>query len=1250
MPLSIWILVDGRIRYANPAAARLLGARTAREIEDREAIELIDLNCREAFSKAVGKVLSAPPGGSDTATVHAQTFPCACSRGPAVEAKLWRIGWDGISAVQVTLTPSADAVARQRSPQERELRMRARLLDEVVSDAVIRADLQGRIVGWNRGAGKLFGLTEPAALGHSIAKVCFPERSLKEVLTALAENGTFACAGETTRRDGEVSHVQAEFSLQRDEDGLVYGIVGRFVDVTKQQETQRSMEQAWIALQKRTEENELYYQLAPVGLAVVDADLRYVRINEVLAGLNGATVEAHLGRSVREMLPGFAPLLEPLLMQVIKTGEPVVDYELTGGRPFVPEETRTCLISMHRVQLAGNEAAFGAACTVVDATARKQTEKRLRHSEERLSLAQTAAHIGIWEWDLAGRQLTLSPEIRQLLPVQPDGASLSAKSMLQLVHPDDRMRVQAGIRDSIVSGGPVSLEFRTGSEEQGVRWFACKGRTVMDGENRTPRLIGVVWDITERKLEQQELWESRERLRLALKAGQMYAFDWHLPSGQIWRSEDSGPLLGPEAGDGDTFLAALEQEDRAIILDELDALTPQRDWCDLRFRITQPDGTVATFRKRARGMFDDRGQLTRLFGVAINITDQVAAAGALLASEEQARLQLAEIESIYASAPVGMCVLDRELRFVRVNQPMARITGLAVEEHKRRPIHEVAPELARTIEPDLRQVLDTGVAVSNGEVCLPATDNATAADRICLFSCDPLRDATGRVTAVNVVLHDITKEKQAQQRLHENAALLQAVSEGTTELIAVKDLEGRFLMVNEAAGDMYGANPEEMLGRTEAELLGAFGNGMPVNGLSPNELWVVDSASPGTFQEVLTVRGIKHHLLSTKSPYFDQEGALIGVISLSTDVTERKQIEEALQLYRNRFDMVIESVNLGVWFRDLPNGKLVWNARCREQSGMGPHEEPTLEGFFQRIHSHDRERVRTAIAEAIASGRLYDVEFRTVAPDGRVRWLRSLGRCSYQRGEPARFDGISFEISEQKRTEEQLRSAIEDLNQFAYAVAHDLREPLRNVANYSELLVQRFGEAVGPQSERYSAVVVEGVTRLQILLDDLLRYATLAARAEAPPELIDLNGALKSAIANLATHIRESGTQIRCDRLPVVMGHHSAYVALFQNLLSNAIKYRSAETPQVDISVGSKEGEWLFSVSDNGIGISPRYQQVVFGLFKRLHGREIQGTGIGLAICAKVVERAGGRIWIEPQAQPGSLFQFTLPMRLEEKG
>ena len=281
-------------------------------------------------------------------------------------------------------------------------------------------------------------------------------------------------------------------------------------------------------------------------------------------------------------------------------------------------------------------------------------------------------------------------------------------------------------------------------------------------------------------------------------------------------------------------------------------------------------------------------------------------------------------------------------------------------------------------------------------------------------------------------------------------------------------------------------------------------------------------------------------------------------------------------------------------------------------------------------------------------------EWSYIRKDGtRVPVRLSVSEIVDKSGVLVGFLGIARDITELKQQQEnleklaaELKRSNEDLEQFAYAASHDLQEPLRMIASYLQLLERRYKGQLDDQADRFIEFAVNGATRMQTLIRDLLTYSRIGARTKNP-EPVDVSLPVGFALENLKVAIAERQASIVVDPLPTVVGDSTLLTQLFQNLVDNGLKFCAETTPRIHISANREGAEWIFSVTDNGIGIDPQYLDHVFVIFKRLHGRDhYPGTGIGLAICKKIIDRHGGRIWAERGPGRGTTFKFSIPARL----
>ncbi len=376
------------------------------------------------------------------------------------------------------------------------------------------------------------------------------------------------------------------------------------------------------------------------------------------------------------------------------------------------------------------------------------------------------------------------------------------------------------------------------------------------------------------------------------------------------------------------------------------------------------------------------------------------------------------------------------------------------------------------------------------------------------------------------------------------------------------------------------------------------------------------------------------------------------------DVSARRSAEEVHRRTMEAYRMAVEVAEIGTWFWDVVKDQITWSGQFRKLFGLQSDAVLNYDEITRLIHPEDKPRIDAAIMAALHRDVPYDIEYRIVWPDGSIRWLIAKGRVRRNAdGAPLDMQGTITDVTERKRAQEVLRQreaqerrtaelmrSNHDLEQFAYVAAHDLQEPLRMVASFTQLLGQRYKGRLDADADEFIDFAVDGAQRMQQLIKDLLAYCRLGTGGQAPRRSSCLE-ALDEALRNLSAAIDESGATITNDALPEVMADRAQLAQLFQNLIGNAIKYRSEHPPRIHVGVRASESEeWIFSVQDNGIGIDAKYHDRIFGMFQRLHGRtRYPGTGIGLTLCRKIVERHGGRIWVEPGAGTGTTFMFSLP-------
>jgi PAS domain S-box-containing protein len=387
------------------------------------------------------------------------------------------------------------------------------------------------------------------------------------------------------------------------------------------------------------------------------------------------------------------------------------------------------------------------------------------------------------------------------------------------------------------------------------------------------------------------------------------------------------------------------------------------------------------------------------------------------------------------------------------------------------------------------------------------------------------------------------------------------------------------------------------------------------------------------------------------SPVFGEnkpEGVLAVVVETTARVVaeqRRRQTENELIASEERFRAAFAHAATGVCIADLEGRILQANAAYCKITGYPEHELQKRD-LISITHPDDVPHKRTLLGRML-NGEIpaFVVEKRYVRMDGSSVWVQnSVSLTRNATGEPANIIAITEDVTERRTAAQELLRSNEELQAFAYAASHDLQEPLRTLASFTQLLERRYKQQLDSNAQSLITEIVDAARRMDALITDLLGYTKAGWLEGAVMQPVDLQELAEFVAKDLQTAVRESGATVTISGLPTVKGNAHQLDQLLQNLILNAIKYRQAGlAPAIEVSAREQPGEWVISVADNGIGFRPEHAKLIFEPFKRLHGREIPGTGIGLALCRRIVERHGGRIWAESTFGHGATFSFTLP-------
>ena len=508
-----------------------------------------------------------------------------------------------------------------------------------------------------------------------------------------------------------------------------------------------------------------------------------------------------------------------------------------------------------------------------------------------------------------------------------------------------------------------------------------------------------------------------------------------------------------------------------------------------------------------------------------------------------------------------------------------------------------------------------------------------------------IRDISVRKNAEKHLARMEERRRLGEDALRESEERYRMLLDGIQNYaIFSMDPRGQILSWNAGAERIKGYSADQIIGRN----FSCFFTSADIERGRPEEILRIAAASGRHEEQGMRVRRNGSRFLANVvfTALRDAAGNLRGFSEFSHDLSESKESEA-------RYRGLLEAAPDAMMVVSQAGEIVLLNVRAEKEFGYSRDElvgqkvkNIIPEGFAERIIADGTRSAAEALAQQIGTG----IELVGRRKDG-SEFPIEIMLSPLESADGILVTAAIRDITERKesdkhlaKTVEELKRSNDDLQQFAYVSSHDLQEPLRMVSSYTQLLAKRYEGRLDSDADEFISFAVDGCNRMQGLIQDLLAYSRAGTNERKLREVPSEN-ALQKALINLRAAIKQSGAVVTHDALPAVTTDEAQLTQVFQNLVGNAIKYRRAEDPRVHVSAARDDGNgWTFSVRDNGLGIDPQYFERIFILFQRLHGRdEFEGTGIGLAVCKRIVERMGGRIWVESQPEKGSTFYFALP-------
>lgn len=750
--------------------------------------------------------------------------------------------------------------------------------------------------------------------------------------------------------------------------------------------------------------------------------------------------------------------------------------------------------------------------------------------------------------------------------------------------------------------------------------------------------------------------ESNERLRLALTAAHMVAWEYDPATGKLKLSENAVDVFGLTPGmaleDIEQGLALVHPEDVARHRQTIsDAVSNCGSYVS-EFRLVRPDtGAVISLEERGHAVQESPGDAVRLVGVVADITTRKH-------FEEQLQLERDRLRVTFASIGDAVLATDTDGRITNMNAVAESLTGWNHAE----AIGQSLEDVFQIVNETTRQPVDNPAARALREGVIVGLANHTV-----LISKDgtecpiddsaaPIRSKDGELLGCVLVFRDVTERRAAEKSLQERELRYRLVGHAANDAIWDWDLVTNEVVWNEGVRRVFGHQEHDVGGHA----------GWWIANIHPDDRNRIADHIHGYIdggQEFWQNEYRFRRADNTYAAVFDrgqivrEHGKPIRMVGSMLDLTERARAEAALKAAEERIAFVRKSSGVGIWYCDLPFDVLEWDEQVKTHFHLAPTAVVTIETFFERIHSHDREATRSAIERSIKDHSSYDIVYRTIDPiSGAEKWIRAIGRTFYGSDNlPLRFDGITLDVSEQKRAEAELREIAAALSEadhrkdeFLATLAHELRNPLAPLRNALQLMRLSNDQEM---QEHARDMMERQMTQMVRLVDDLMDVSRITrGKVELRKEHVPLSVVINSAVETSRPLIEQMGHQldVRLPAHPLLIDADVTRMSqVFSNLLNNAAKY-SEQGGQITVSVDEQEAEIAVHVQDNGIGIPVDQLPRIFEMFAQVDRsleRSQGGLGIGLTLVRRLVEMHGGSVEAKSKG-PGHGSEFTVHLPL----
>jgi PAS domain S-box-containing protein len=869
----------------------------------------------------------------------------------------------------------------------------------------------------------------------------------------------------------------------------------------------------------------------------------------------------------------------------------------------------------------------------------------------------------------------------RLLEISRDALQDDPSQFWQMMHPDDRSRVIEAFKTSQQSQLPIEQEWRMTLPSGAVKWVQGVARPERQA-NGEVLWDGIMIDISDRK----RLEEERNQF-FNLSPDLLTITDF---SGRFLSVNPAVThILGyqPETFQGELYRRFIHPEDDVKTQDVLDQLATAERYVEIDNRYRHQDGSYRWLSWRAVAVPEKQ----LVYAIAHDVTEKKQSEDELRRSRHELEIRVqertAELRDAYQrlsflveNSPIGVIEWNNEFRVQGWSPKTCEIFGWKLGEVVNRHPKEwaiVYPDDQPIVNQAMHELI-SGARPHN--VCHNRNLTKTGEVIYCEWYNSALFDENGNLVSMLSLVLDVTERQRAEQELKASQERFAIAFNASPIALSITSFpDSTHLLVNNAWVSGTGYSREEAIGKTSQEL----------------GLWEYIDERQRFIEQLGTEKQVQNMLIHSRDKWGVLQTILLSsdrielggrscLLSACFNISDRVRAEKALQESKEFSENLIANLQDGFLLLDVNGVHIDVNQAFCDMSGYSRDELIGVGPPHPYWPSRNRATIQQVVHQLAAQDDMDDIELTfqrkngqcfpvimtpTVLRDGggtvtnymalvkdishiklvQEELRRSRDelevRVEQRTAELADVNAyLQTQIRERETLTEQLLHSNQELEQFAYIASHDLQEPLRAITSYTQLLARRYDGQLDEKADKYIHYIVDGATYMQQLIQDLLTYSRVG-RGELNLEPVDLNRVLHQVEKNLDVAIAESHTTLRYDSLPTIIADLNQLTRLLQNLIGNSIKYRGDRPPVIRVTVEEQAGQWQFTIQDNGIGFDPQYAERVFVIFQRLHTRrKYPGTGIGLAICKKIVDRHHGRIWVDSTPNQGSTFYFSIPM------